>query len=86
MMMQFLERHQFQLQIDQVVDWTAKQLPSVSSLTSVFRITPEFTKRGCFNKTGSRAQGTLQPEIESYIQEYSLQVNSTGSENKYYLN
>ena len=43
-------------QIDQVVDWTAKQLPSVSSLTSVFRITPEFTKRGCFNKTGSKSR------------------------------
>ena len=60
-------------QIDQVVDWTAKQLPSVSSLTSVFRITPEFTKEAVLTKLVP-SQGTLEPEFDPYIQEYSLQV------------
>ena len=56
-----------------MVDWTAKQLPSVSSLTSVFRITPEFTKEAVLTKLVP-SQGTLEPEFDPYIQEYSLQV------------
>ncbi len=63
----------FSAQIDQVVDWTAKQLPSVSSITSVFRITPEFTKEAVLTKLVP-SQGTLEPKFDPYIQEYSLQV------------
>lgn len=60
-------------QIDQVVDWNAKQLPSVSSVTSIFNIIPEFTKEAVLTKLVP-SQGTLEPEFDSYIQEYSLQV------------
>ena len=60
-------------QIDQVVDWNAKQLPSVSSITSIFHITPEFTKEAVLTKLVP-SQGTLEPEFDPYIQEYSLQV------------
>ena len=60
-------------QIDQVVDWTAKQLPSVSGITSIFRITPEFTKEAVLTKLVP-SQGTLEPEFDPDIQEYSLQV------------
>ena len=60
-------------QIDQVVDWSAKQLPSVSSVTTMFRITPEFTKEAVLTKLVPN-QGTLEPAFDPYIQEYSLQV------------
>ena len=51
-------------QIDQVVDWNAKQLPSVSSIT---------TKEAVLTKLVP-SQGTLEPKFDPYIQEYSLQV------------
>lgn len=60
-------------QIDQVVNWNAKQLPSVSSITSIFNITPEFTKEAVLTKLVP-SQGTLEPEFDPYIQEYLLQV------------
>ncbi len=62
-------------QIDQVVDWSAKQLPSVSSVTTMFRITPEFTKEAVLTKLVPN-QGTLEPAFDPYIQEYSLQVGA----------
>ena len=61
------------IQIDQVVDWNAKQLPSVSSITSIFNIMPEFTKEAVLTKLVP-SQGTLEPGFDPYIQEYSLQV------------
>ena len=69
----FLGETSVSVQIDQVVDWNAEQLPSVSSLTSIFHITPEFTKEAVLTKLIPN-QGTLEPAFDPYIQEYFLQV------------
>lgn len=60
-------------QIDQMVDWSAEQLASVSSITSIFTLRPEFTREAILTKLVPD-HGELEPTFDPYIQEYTLDV------------
>jgi len=61
-------------QIDQMVDWNAEQMPSVSSVTSVVTLLPQFTQEAILT-TLIPDHGELDPAFDPYIQEYTLNVN-----------
>lgn len=61
--------------VDQVVNWNAHQLSSVSSLTSIFTLKPGFTREAVLSELVPN-HGTLQPNFDPFIQEYTLNVGS----------
>lgn len=63
------------VQIDQVVDWNAEQMPSVSNLTSIFILKPVFTREAILTKLVPN-HGALEPSFDPYIQEYTLNVGA----------
>lgn len=61
--------------IDQVVNWNAEQMASVSSMTSIFTLRPVFTREALLTKLIPDS-GELEPVFDPYIQEYTLDVDA----------